>query len=376
LCCIWSLFYAKLFFLKEKAVRMSISGLRLPKVPRPIVMIGAGGIAGDAHLPAYRKAGFEVASIFDLDRGRAMTTAERFGIRSTPESLRQAVASAPLDAVFDIATPAGAYLRILSDLPDGRGVLLQKPLGENLDEARKIRELCRAKRLKAAVNFQLRYAPAILAAKDMIAAGSIGQLHDMEVRVTVFTPWHLWTFLESIPRVEILYHSVHYIDLIRSILGDPVSVYAKTVKHPKMEKLASTRSNIILDYGDTMRANITTNHGHEFGVRHQESYVKWEGTGGAIKTRLGLLMDYPQGAPDEFEYCILDPGRAAEWKTRAIDGTWFPDAFIGPMADLMCFLDGLSDELPTSVEDAYKTMAIVEAAYQSSVSGGTRIGYD
>jgi predicted dehydrogenase len=339
-------------------------------------MIGAGGIAGDAHLPAYRKAGFEVTSIFDADRSRAKRMAERFGIGSTPESLREAVATAPPNAVFDVATPASAYLQILSDLPDERGVLLQKPLGENLDEARRIREMCRTKRLRAAVNFQLRYAPAILAAREMIAAGSIGQLHDMEVRVTVFTPWHLWTFLESTPRVEILYHSVHYIDLIRSMLGDPVSVYAKTMKHPKMEKLASTRSTIILDYGDIVRANVTTNHGHEFGVRHQECYVKWEGTGGAIKTRLGLLMDYPKGAPDEFEYCILDPRRPAEWKTRAIEGTWFPDAFIGPMANLMCFLDGLTDELPTSVEDAYKTMAIVEAAYQSSLSGGTRISYD
>lgn len=32
----------------------------LPDHPRPIVMIGAGGIVKDAHLPAYRKAGFTV----------------------------------------------------------------------------------------------------------------------------------------------------------------------------------------------------------------------------------------------------------------------------------------------------------------------------
>jgi len=198
----------------------------------------------------------------------------------------------------------------------------------------------------------------------------------MEIRVTVFTPWHLWTFLEAISRVEILYHSVHYIDLIRSFLGDPLDIYAKTMRHPKMGKLASTRSNLILNYGDMLRANITANHGHQFGLRHQESYVKWEGTEGAIKTRMGLLMDYPKGVPDEFEYCILEAGKPPEWTALDIEGTWFPDAFIGPMSDLMCFLDGVIDMLPTSVEDAYKTMAVVEAAYESSASGGTPVLYD
>lgn len=355
---------------------MSLLDLEAPETRRPIVMIGAGGIVCDAHLPAYRKAGFDVVAIYDKDLSRAKSTASRFGIASIPESLDEAVSAAAPNAVFDIATPASAHLEILERIPDGRGVLLQKPMGEDLYAARSIRDLCRKKKLAAAVNFQLRYAPAIRTARKMIAEGGIGQLHDMEIRVTVFTPWHLWTFLESIPRVEILYHSVHYVDLIRSFLGDPPRIYAKTMKHPKMEKLASTRSNLILNYGDTLRANITTNHGHEFGLRHQEAYVKWEGTEGAIKTRMGVLMDYPKGVPDEFEFCELQAGKPPEWNALTIAGTWFPDAFIGPMSDLMCFLDGVIDTLPTSVEDAYRTMAVVEAAYESSASGGTPISYD
>ncbi len=340
------------------------------------MIIGAGGIVCDAHLPAYRKAGFDVAAIYDKDLSRAKSTAAKFGIANTPASLDEAVSKAAANAVFDVATPASAHLEILKQLPDQRGVLLQKPMGDDLAAARSIRELCRKKGLRAAVNFQLRYAPAIRAARTMIEEGRIGKLHDMEIRVTVFTPWHLWTFLESLPRVEILYHSVHYVDLIRSFFGDPQGIYAKSMKHPKMEKLASTRSNLILDYGDTYRANITANHGHEFGLRHQESYVKWEGTEGAIKTRMGVLMDYPKGVPDEFEFCVLQSGKPPEWSALEIEGTWFPDAFIGPMSDLMCFLDGAIHTLPTSVEDAYRTMAVVEAAYASSAAGGTPVSYD
>jgi predicted dehydrogenase len=355
---------------------MSLLELRLPKRPRPIVLIGAGGIVRDAHLPAYRKAAFKVSSIFDLDQERAHSLARTFGIDRVSVSLEDAISSAPIDAIFDVATPPSAFLDILKCLPDASGVLIQKPMGETLSHARQIRDLCRAKKLNAAINFQLRYAPAVRAARNLIAEGRIGDLHDMEVRVTVYTPWHLWTFLEEIPRVEILHHSVHYLDLVRSFLGDPACVYSKTVKHPKMIRLASTRSNVILDYGDTIRANVTTNHGHEYGFRHQESYIKWEGTHGAIKTRLGLLMDYPKGLPDEFEYCILEPGNPPEWQKLDIDGSWFPDAFICTMADLMCFVEGSADDLPGSVEDAYKTMAVVEAAYESNVVGGTRVAHD
>ena len=51
-------------------------------------------------------------------------------------------------------------------------------------------------------------------------------------------PWHLWDFLAKSSRVEILYHSIHYIDLVRNLLGNPRSVYAKTTKHPSMPQLA------------------------------------------------------------------------------------------------------------------------------------------
>jgi predicted dehydrogenase len=129
--------------------------------PRPIVLIGAGGIARDAHLPAYKKAGFRVTGIFDLDRAKAQSLADAFAIRNVADSLEQAVRTAPEGAVFDVATPAAALLSVIPHLPNGSGLLMQKPMGETLAQAREIRELCRSKSLTAAVNFQLRFAPAI-----------------------------------------------------------------------------------------------------------------------------------------------------------------------------------------------------------------------
>lgn len=330
----------------------------------------------DAHLPAYRLAGFPVAAIHDLDLDRARRLAADFGIPRVSPALSDAVADAPADAIFDVAVPASALGDVLAALPDGAPVLIQKPFGENLAQARELLALCRAKNLRASVNFQLRYAPAVLAARELIASGTIGELHDIEVRVTVHMPWHLWTFLEQSARVEILYHSIHYLDLIRSFAGEPDGIYAKTLRSPLAPKLHSTRTAMILDYGERLRATVTTNHAHDFGLRHQESYIKWEGTRGAIKTQLGLLMDYPRGVRDYLEVCSFDPAAGAparEWRSEPITGSWFPHAFIGTMAGVMRHADDATALPPTHVEDAARTMALVEAAYESSARGATPI---
>jgi predicted dehydrogenase len=349
-----------------------VTSPRLPSQVFPIAIIGAGGIVKDAHLPAYRKAGFPVWGLMNRSLARTEVLAKEFGIPRVFGCLEEMVAAAPGDTIFDLALPASMFADALRKLPDGAFVLIQKPMGESMDQAREILEVCRAKNLHAAINCQLRFAPFVLAARNLIEAGAIGELLDMEMRLNTHTPWELFPFLEGIPRTEIVYHSVHYIDLIRSFLGEPRSMMARTVSHPGLPKLASVSSAIIMDYPDPVRVTITTNHSHRFGATHQESYLKWEGTKGAIKAKIGLLLDYPRGAGDEFEYCLSGEGKEPEWVRVPIEGSWFPEAFIGTMAQMMCAKEGSSAELPTSVEDVIKTMACVEAAYESSVAGGVK----
>ena len=344
----------------------------LPLSPMPIIIIGAGGIVRDAHLPAYKKAGFKVTGITNRNKAKAEELASEFNIPNVYDSVADAVADAPGNVVYDITTMPELFVKTLAQLPDNSTVLIQKPMGDNFSQAKEILGICRKKNLVAAINFQLRYAPYVAAARSMIEQGLLGELYDLEVRVTINTPWEIFPNVMVHPRLEIQYHSIHYVDMIRSFLGEPKSVMAKTLKHPAKE-LSSSRSTILFDYGNTMHAVINTNHDHDFGATHQESFIKWEGTRGAIKAKMGLLMDYPKGVPDKFEYCLKEQGKQPKWKTIELEGSWFPDAFIGTMSSLMRFKESSADVLPTSVEDVIKTMAVVESAYISNDNGGVVI---
>jgi predicted dehydrogenase len=335
-----------------------------PRQPRPILIIGAGGIVRSAHLPAYHKAGFPVIGLFDKNADKAAVLAAEFGVERSFDSFAEAVRFAPQDCVFDVAVPASQLAHILPELPDSAAVLMQKPMGETLEEARQIRAICRKKELVASVNFSLRYSPNNLAAAALAQAGLLGEIHDLEVQTATYTPWQLWTFLATAPRLEILYHSIHYFDLIRSWLGNPRGVFAKTLRNPHTSDLAATKTVAILDYGDGKRVFVATNHHHNFGPSHQHSFVQWEGTTGAARISMGVNLNYPNGKPDTLEYAGRG-SEGAQWQALPLLGNNFPDGFIGTMGALQAYVEGSSSSLPTQYEDAFQTMALVEALYRA-----------
>ncbi|MBI5289222.1 MAG: Gfo/Idh/MocA family oxidoreductase [Chloroflexi bacterium] len=339
-----------------------------PSKPRPIVVIGAGSIVRDAHLPVYARLAFPVAGIFDVDAEAAHERAAEFGIERVFASLDEA-AAAP-GVVFDLAVPPAAIPEILRRLPDGAAVLMQKPMGRDLDEARIIRGICHAKGLTAAVNFQLRFAPNMLALRDAIDRGVLGEITDVEVRLNLHTPWGYWAFLKGVPRLEILMHSIHYIDLVRSLIGEPRGVYARGARYPGLEGYPDVRTSIILDYGGELRCSLTMNHTHEFGPGEAVSQIKVEGTNAAAIAKMGVNLNYPHGEPDDLRFA--ERGSSA-WTSVELRGSWFTEAFEGPMSNLQRVLAGEDAALVSGVDDAFRTMAVVEACYASSAGGGTPV---
>ncbi|WP_435666460.1 Gfo/Idh/MocA family protein [Maritalea sp.] len=332
-----------------------------PSKATPIIIIGAGGIVSDAHLPAYRQAGFPVKGIFDLDQSRAQEVAEEWNIGEAFKTLDDAMVYGT-DVIYDLALPPSAIASVLNHIPVGATVLIQKPMGENFEQAKEILAVSRARNLNAAINFQLRFSPQMLAVRDAIEQGTLGDLLEIEVHLNVNTPWELFPFLKAMDRVEIAVHSIHYLDLIRSLVGKPKGVFARTMGDPRSPDMAQTRTTAMLDYGDELRCVLSINHNHNFGSKFQDCKFRFEGTKGALMTQIGVNLNYPEGEPDELWLATNDQ----DWQQIALDGSWFVDAFVGVMSNMQRFHIGEDQKLVTSVEDCIDTMALVEACFEAS----------
>lgn len=346
--------------------------ISMPKNPMSIVIVGAGGIVSDAHLPAYKKAGFKVLGIFDPLKEKAEKCAKDFDIEKIYSSEEEALSEK--NVVFDIAVPPQVLLAVVKKIPDGSICQLQKPMGNSMKDAAEIKKVIKEKKIIACVNLQLKFSPMMIALRDAINKGMIGDITELEVSLSVKTPWHLWPFLESLENVEVPLHSIHYLDWIRSVLGNPKSVHCKSVKHPSVPKLADARSSIILEYDRDLRCCLSINHTHDteiHGMKHSHAYARVEGLKGAAYIKFGLLLNYPKGEPEEIE--ISTDG--VSWTKVDDVGTWFPDAFIGTMASLQRYAAGEDKELLHSVDNAYETMAVVYACLESNLIPGTKVNY-
>jgi hypothetical protein len=85
---------------------------------------------------------------------------------------------------------------------------------------------------------------------------------------------------------------------------------------------------------------------------------------------MGVNLAYPTGEPDTLELWTRGAGR---FEAVPLRGSWFTEAFEGPMSNLQRFATGEDAQLVSPVEDAVKTMALVEACYLASTAPGTPI---
>ena len=325
-----------------------------------IGIVGCGGIVQYGHLPAYRQAGLRVVAVTDVDTEKARAVARDFDVPHVAGSAEELVGLDGVDIV-DIAVPPWVQPQIVALAASaGRHMLCQKPFALEYDIARGMVEVAEAAGVLLAVNQQMRWDAGIAASRDLVARGAIGRPSAAQIQVSVSTGWHLWPWLASAPRLEIMYHSIHYLDSLRSVLGDPEWVTSLHGRYPEQDPVqGETTTTTVLGYPDGLLALVAVNHYNQHGTPYGE--FRFLGTQGSLEGTLGLLYDYPDGRPDTLS---LHRGggqvRAYEFDTR-----WIPDAFLGPMGDLMDAI-ATGRQPVTSGRDNLGTIGVVMAAYRSA----------
>src|SRR5580658_2012324 len=110
-----------------------------------IGILGSGFVVNECHLPAYRKAGFNPVAIASRNRPRAEQTAQRHGIPKVHDSYEDLL-NDPSIEVLDIAVPPQAQLDLIQQAcarKTVKGILAQKPLGINYEEAMLAALMCK-----------------------------------------------------------------------------------------------------------------------------------------------------------------------------------------------------------------------------------------
>jgi len=330
-----------------------------------IGIVGAGEIVRSAHLPAYQLAGFHVVGIYDIAFDKAVAIARDFSIAKVYRSLDDLLADDDV-AIVDIAVPASQQLAVVEKAAaKGKHLLCQKPLAEKYDEAKQVATICQQAGIKAAVNQQMRWSPGIRATYAILQNGWLGTPVQATIQVNVKTPWDHWPWLTENPDMEFLYHSIHYMDAMRFLFGDPQSVFADAVKFPGQPWVAPTRTLVFMTWadGDT-RGLIHDNHNNFAPPDDWYATFRFEGTEGIVKGTTGALYNYPIGREDTLAYFsrrIHDQS----WIYPTLEGRWFPHAFMGTMGELMMAIEE-NREPTNSVIDNLKTLQLVFAAARAA----------
>ncbi len=337
----------------------------------PIACVGAGFIMADCHLVSYRQAGLNPVAITALDLDQARQAAERHRIPAVYPTLRELLADTDAE-VLDIAVPPDVELAVVREVAENqrkiRGILAQKPLGGNIDEAREIVRVCREAGIVLAVNQNMRYDQSIRACKTLLREGVLGEPVLATIEMRAIPHWMPWQERQGWCTLRIM--SIHHLDTFRYWFGDPSRIFASTRSDPRTRFEHSDGICLyILEYdSNDLRASAWDDvwAGPAREGAAADIGIRWrvEGTRGMARGTIGW-PSYPERRPSTLDYTTVeDDGR---WHQPRWDEVWFPDAFLGPMAELLIALEaGTTPSI--AGEDNLRTMSLVEAAYASAAS--------
>lgn len=331
-----------------------------------IGILGSGFIVNDCHLVAYRNAGFNPVAIASRQQGNAARVAARHGIGRVYDSYDQILDDATLE-VLDLAVPPNAQLQLIKAACQRgavKGILAQKPLGMNYAEALEAVQACEAAGITLAVNQNMRYDQSVRAARTLLESGYLGDpiLASIDMRgIPHWMPWHA-----ELGWVTLRIMSIHHLDTFRYWFGDPERIYCSVRPDPRTPfPHTDGICSYILEYASGLRCvglDDTWTGPAKEGCPPDIS-LRWriEGLDGLAIGDIGWVHN-PYTTPSTIRYARKGDSdfHRPSWKE-----SWFPDAFIGTMAQLLIAME--TGSMPAiSGRDNLKTMALVDAAYQSA----------
>ncbi|MEV5437100.1 Gfo/Idh/MocA family oxidoreductase [Streptomyces sp. NPDC052682] len=263
-----------------------------------VAVVGFGWM-GRVHTQAYARVAHhypllplrpELVAVAEEVPGRAEEAAVQFGFASTTRDWRE-VAADPRVRAVSITAPNFLHREIGVAMAEaGKHIWIEKPVGLSLEDARAVADAVARAGVQGAVGFNYRNAPAVEAARDLIASGEIGTV--THVRIRLFSDYAAhpegaltWRYERERGGSGVLGDlASHGADLARFLLGDIASLTADTaIFLPERARPAGATAG-------HARAS-----GGELGPVENEDYV-------------GCLLRFASGARGVLEACRVSVG--------------------------------------------------------------------
>ena len=320
-------------------------------------ILSTAAIASKHVVPALHAAdGHEVVAVGSRDLDRATTWADEHAIATAHGSYDELLADPNVDAVYN---PLPNHLHVdwsIKALQAGKHVLCEKPLGLDAADARRLADASDAHaHLVAMEAFMYRFHPQWIAARELVAAGRIGDLRTVQTFFSYFNddPDNVRNDA-SIGGGALMDIGCYPISQARFLFGaEPTRVLGLIELDPRFGTDRVTSA--LLDFGAGRSATFTVStqlHGHQ--------RAQIVGTTGRIE------VDIPVNAP------------AARATTLTIvtdaDGvdihTFGPIDQYAAQADAFAAAVRAGGPAPTPLSDALANMAVIDAIFASADADG------
>ncbi len=344
-------------------------------------IIGAnarGGWAADSHVPATQRLdGLELAAVATNKQETADEAAHAFGVAKAYGSGDALIADPDIDIVT-VATRVPDHGKlVLAAIAAGKHVYSEWPLGRGVAESEGMARAAKTAGVHHAIGLQLRASPAVLAARERLASGSIGRLLSLSAFSSTagFGPEvpAPFVYLEDPAAFAnlVTIQGAHTLDLVTLLGGAPVGFSALTSRQfPEIRagedaelRPRETFDHLLVQGGFEGGSPFTL---EVAGGRKDDTpfWLEIRGEKGALRLdggaprglqsgRIGLLENGQRVAVDEGELAAM------------------PDAAVnvgGVYAALRDAIRGSGDRV-TGFDHAVQLSRLVEGVFRSSAEG-------
>jgi predicted dehydrogenase len=277
----------------------------------------------------------------------------------------------PAIQVLDIAYPPDqqpALIMAALKQPHIKAILAQKPLALTLADAIALRDAAAAAGKILSVNQNMRYDQSMRVLKQLLDRGDLGEVVFAQIDMHAIPHWQ--GFLAGYDRLTLANMSVHHLDVLRFLFGEPTEITTQTRRDPRttfdhqdgitVSTLRFASGVLAVSLEDVWSGPRAEGYDND-----QHITFRVEGTTGVAKGTIG----WPTGAASTLTYASQTTTNG-QWVTPTWDTMWFPHAFIGVMEQVQhAVTTGTPPAL--SVADNVKTVALIEAGYLSIAEGRT-----